>query len=256
MSSDSSSDQEDSVRAKDRQRAAVCCVALYQELEVGKSNTFARYNDLNFGEVILGPALSKQKPRILIATAYDFVNGVYVLTKYVAFKGSSALETLFDIADSQLQCLPTRATMKGHIHNGYFNTLKDDLPGPVELMAFCANLDLSSQTSDREDRTIFCGHGIGGALSHVAMLSLLFSLFGNDPEEMKNLSHENFLSIAFGAPLFLDEEARDFFSDSGQMPVESRFFNYNNEEDPVPLMLRKLGAYPSDPVLHKKVSSS
>ncbi|BBN04315.1 hypothetical protein MPTK1_3g03570 [Marchantia polymorpha subsp. ruderalis] len=247
--------QENSVRAKDRQRAAVCCGAVYQELEVAKSNIFARYNDLNFGEVILGPALSKQKPRILIATAYDFVKGVNVLTKYVAFKGSSALETLFDIADSQLQCPETRATMKGHIHNGYFNTLKDDLPGPVELMAFCANLGPSSQTSDREDRTIFCGHGIGGALSHVAMLSLLFSLFGNDPKEVKNFSHENFLSIAFGAPLFLDEEARDFFSDSGQMPVESRFFNYINEEDPVPLMLWKLGAYPSDPALHKKLNS-
>lgn len=73
--------QENSVRAKDRQRAAVCCGAVYQELEVAKSNIFARYNDLNFGEVILGPALSKQKPRILIATAYDFVKGVNVLTK-------------------------------------------------------------------------------------------------------------------------------------------------------------------------------
>ncbi|KAG6553350.1 hypothetical protein Mapa_005085 [Marchantia paleacea] len=250
-------DQDDSVRAKDRKRAAICCVAVYQELDVAKG-IFASYNDLNFGEVILGPGLTKQKPRILIATAYDYVNGYDVLTKYVAFKGSSALETLFDIADSQLQCqgpdVSSRATMKGHIHNGYFKALKEDLPGPVELMAFCANMGPSSQTSDREDRTIFCGHGLGGALSHVAMLSLLFSLFGNNPEEVKNLSHENFLSIAFGAPLFLDEDARDFFSDRGPMPVESRFLNYINDEDPVPLMLCKLGAYPPHPALHKKLN--
>ncbi|KAL2633634.1 hypothetical protein R1flu_005113 [Riccia fluitans] len=54
-----------------------------------------------------------------------------------------------------------------------------------------------------------------------------------------------FLSIAFGAPLFLDEEARDYFSEKGKVPMASRLMTYINEDDPVPLMLNGLIAHPS-----------
>ncbi|KAL2628630.1 hypothetical protein R1flu_013316 [Riccia fluitans] len=191
-----------------------------------------------------GRDIPTKYPRILVATAYDVYENSKILTSYVAFKGSSGLEkTIFDVAGSKLQhhgpedkSLP----MKGHIHNGIYKELVEELPDPMELLTFCDRMASDPKTPEHDQRClIFCGHGLGGALSHAAMLNLLFTTFGTDTKGMMECG-STCLSIAFGAPLFLDKQARDYFSEKGEVPLASRFMTYINEDDPVPLMLNEL----------------
>ncbi|KAL2633641.1 hypothetical protein R1flu_005120 [Riccia fluitans] len=167
-----------------------------------------KYNYLNFDKVILSPAdIPTKYPRILVATAYDVHENSKILTSYVAFKGSSGLEkTIFDVADSKLQhqgpddkSLP----MKGHIHNGIYKELVEELPDPMELMTFCDRMVSDPETPEVDQRRlIFCGHGLGGTLSHAAMLNLLFTTFGTDTKGMMDCgTHPS----TFTVPLMLNK---------------------------------------------------
>ncbi|KAH6556801.1 hypothetical protein KP509_1Z154800 [Ceratopteris richardii] len=82
-------------------------------------------------------------------------------------------------------------------------------------------------------RVVFCGHSVGGALAHLALVKYMLA-------NASRLEHDaEVAAIAFGAPHVCDEEAREYLS-GHRLNIERKIYNFVSLSDPVPFLLKSL----------------
>ncbi|KAG6554628.1 hypothetical protein Mapa_003646 [Marchantia paleacea] len=232
-------------------RAALCAKASYAR---DAARCFNGFEHLKFINVITTPTHEKEpsrsrkgmiravkrkmgvhrdfKPqRLLVASAQaDDPSEVEV---YVAFRGTAGWVDIFDDADFSQTSLvgfgdSFEGAVKGKFHNGFTKRLLNFLPDVNDIYAYVTSNALAD--GKKIGRLVFCGHSLGGAISHLAMLALFMTRLG--PE---NVPTRRYMSIAFGAPHIGDHLAAEFFK--RDFPVSRVLFTFVHEEDPVPFLL-------------------
>ncbi|KAL2642760.1 hypothetical protein R1flu_010347 [Riccia fluitans] len=235
-------------------RAALCATASYSREPLAKS--FISFEHLNFLNVLsapnheaevgsggrsrfreavrrkMGMHRETQSQGLLVAAAQSFEerNEVEV---YVAFRSVASWVDIFDDADcSQASLLGYgdnfEGEVKGKFHNGFSKHLTNHFPEVDDLYDYVHSDAITG--GKNVARLIFCGHSLGGAISHLAMLSLFMKRLG--PEDVPT---GRYVSIGFGSPHIGDQRAAEFFN--FDFPVGSVLFTLVHEDDPVPFLL-------------------
>lgn len=82
---------------------------------------------------------------------------------------------------------------------------------------------------------VFTGHGVGGAISHMALLSRLLCL---PNQSLLQWPTNNFVSIAFEAPSICNSKAGEYLRHI--LPAEDLFVNHVTDGDAVCVLLNNL----------------
>lgn len=85
---------------------------------------------------------------------------------------------------------------------------------------------------------VFCGHSVGGALAHVALVKYMLGVLNNESDRIDDFGEA--IAIGFGAPHICNRSARDYLRSCSSGEIERRIFNYVTMEDPVPRLLNSL----------------
>ncbi|KAG6553349.1 hypothetical protein Mapa_005084 [Marchantia paleacea] len=212
------------------------------------------------------------RQNLLVATAVDGdERSVYVAFR----GNSNLADIFSDVsepADIKLfQQSPVRYGLSpdmGSYHTNFCNRLSDMVPRLDGLLEFCRSLvvslpetspEASSQlqqndhpAADEGDasagqgrppppppplrtRLIFCGHSLGGALSHLAAVTYFLSMFGGTNDVLTHKYDDDCLSVTFGAPHVFDSKAAEFLQKD--LRVATRFLNFFQAKDPIPFLL-------------------
>ncbi|OAE32480.1 hypothetical protein AXG93_3242s1010 [Marchantia polymorpha subsp. ruderalis] len=192
------------------------------------------------------------KQNVLVATALDGDER----SVYVAFRGNSNLADVFsDVAEPAELPLFQQSSIRyglspdmGSYHTNFCNRLGDMVPRLDGLLEFCRSLVVSpgdsSQLRQQQNgnadaadggeclppararahapvrtRLIFCGHSLGGALSHLAAVTYLLSM---SSDGLSPKHDDECLSITFGAPHAFDSKAAEFLATRKDMRVAKR----------------------------------
>ncbi|KAL2633637.1 hypothetical protein R1flu_005116 [Riccia fluitans] len=236
------------------QRAAVCCLASYCELEQARQLFQQQFRSLNFKRVYVSPLAvpdgteerNRQSMLVAVAATSD------ELSVYVAFKGNNNLAELFSnvCQPSEIRPFQDSTSQPGFYHANFCRRLKQLVPRIDGLLEFCKGLLLSSIGNDTSStcstggaqgdfpnvrrRLVFCGHSLGGAISHLANLYTL-SMFRatTDPLDRKE-QRTGPVSITFGAPVVTDRRAARSID---KYLAHGQFLSFIHAKDPVPFML-------------------
>ncbi|KAL2633623.1 hypothetical protein R1flu_005102 [Riccia fluitans] len=236
------------------QRAAVCCLASYCELEQARQLFQQQFRSLNFKRVYVSPLVvpdgtegrNRQSMLVAVAATSD------ELSVYVAFKGNNNLAELFSnvCQPSEIRPFQDSTSQLGSYHANFCRRLKQLVPRIDGLLEFCEGLLLSSIGNDKistcstggaqgefpnvRRRLFFCGHSLGGAISHLANLYTL-SMFHatTDPLDRKE-QRAGPVSITFGAPVVTDRRAARSID---KYLAHGQFLSFIHAKDPVPFIL-------------------
>ncbi|KAL3696084.1 hypothetical protein R1sor_010160 [Riccia sorocarpa] len=236
-------------------RAALCATASYSREAAAKS--FIGFEHLDFLNVIAAPSRHEveagsrsrvgnfrevvkrkmgmhrenQSQGMLVASAQ--AENSDEVEVYVAFRGVASWEDIFDDADcSQASLLGFgdifEGEVKGKFHNGFSKHLTNNLPEVNDLYDYANSAAITG--GKKVARLVFCGHSLGGAISHLAMLALFMTRLG--PEDVPS---GRYMSIGFGSPHIGDQRAAELFN--SDFPVGRVLFTMVHRNDPVPFLL-------------------
>lgn len=140
--------------SRDISRAFLCSRAVYAETVVAAEHLYReaqRSNaNLTFEKVHMSLDFGLQK--FLVAYAADAI--------FIAFRGTASLE---DVASNlQAGAMPNRG---GSFHAGFFKR--------TDIFGGSGQNPLKELVRNQAKRIIFCGHSLGGAVSHLALLRFL-----------------------------------------------------------------------------------
>ncbi|KAH6556936.1 hypothetical protein KP509_1Z147100 [Ceratopteris richardii] len=156
-------------------------------------------------------------------------------TLYLCFGGTYGIADLITkglVGQVHLRSADLRAldnAIEGSYHEGFLDCLEEK----VVSMKLLIDLVRSRSVNYNARRVVFCGHSVGGALAHLALVKYMLA-------NASRLEHDaEVAAIAFGAPHVCDEEAREYLS-GHRLNIERKIYNFVSLSDPVPFLLKSL----------------
>ncbi|KAH9544611.1 hypothetical protein CY35_12G002800 [Sphagnum magellanicum] len=205
-------------RKEDLSRAIFCAQVVSHEDDAGAKKFLEQsqqtHPGIQFDKIQMSLDSGDKEQKFLVAYAND--------ATFIAFRGTKTLE---DVTDT----FQIDEYSKRHFHNGF---LKRSAVFNVGMAPYQPVLELLHQSGRR---IILCGHGVGGAVSH--MILLRFLLYYGEWDRIK-ADPNSIISIAFGAPHVCDEKFAEEVNKKSNF--KERFINFVNEADPVPRLLHNL----------------
>ncbi|XP_063729449.1 uncharacterized protein LOC134857043 [Symsagittifera roscoffensis] len=143
-------------------------------------------------------------------------------TLIVAFRGTSSKE---DVQSDIEIGFSTDNRLQGQIHGGFLSRAQE----VAESLGVILNI-----AKDNNARQILtCGHSLGGAVSSLVHMFLLFELHNSEQNDI-NISKENVINITFGAPMVGD---RVFANSVRERGFTENIFQFASAWDVVPVIL-------------------
>ncbi|CAK9198094.1 unnamed protein product [Sphagnum jensenii] len=205
-------------RKEDLSRAIFCAQVVSHEDDDGAQKFLEEsqqtHPGIQFDKIHMSLDYGDKAQKFLVAYAND--------ATFIAFRGTKTLKDVTDTFQFDENC-------KRYFHKGFLK--RSDVfnagTGP--------HVPIFELLSKSERRIILCGHGVGGAVSH--MILLRFLLYHGESNHIKD--HPNsIISIAFGAPHVCDQNVAEEVNINSNF--KERFINFVNEADPVPRLLHNL----------------
>jgi hypothetical protein len=168
------------LRREDLSRAMFCALAISQEDDVKEvEDKLKQHPDLQFEEIHISDPNLDGEPiqKFVVASAKDII--------FIAFQGM-VTPTDFIISDLQFD-----EQLGVNFHKGFFTRSNVFYGGQSPYRQLLLNELLRSKP-----RVIFCGHSLGGAVSHMVLLRFLLENQLHHPKPVSHLSVE--LARAFG----------------------------------------------------------
>jgi hypothetical protein len=168
------------LRKEDLSRAMFCALAISQEDDVQEvQDKLKQHPDIQFEEIHISVPNLDGDPiqKFVVASAEDII--------FVAFQGM-VTPTDFIISDLQFD-----EQLQVNFHKGFFTRSNVFYGGQSPYRHLLLNELLRSKP-----RVIFCGHSLGGAVSHMVLLRFLLENRQHHPKSVSHLSVE--LARAFG----------------------------------------------------------
>ncbi|KAH6557121.1 hypothetical protein KP509_1Z133400 [Ceratopteris richardii] len=148
-------------------------------------------------------------------------------TLYLCFGGTYGIADLITkglVGQVHLRSADLRAldnAIEGSYHEGFLDCLEEK----VVSMKLLIDLVRSRSVNYNARRVVFCGHSVGGALAHLALVKYMLA-------NASRLEHDaEVAAIAFGAPHVCDEEAREYLS-GHRLNIERKIYNFVSLSDP------------------------
>ena len=143
-------------------------------------------------------------------------------TLIVAFRGTSSKE---DVQSDIEIGFSTDNRLQGQIHGGFLSRAQE----VAESLGVILNI-----AKDNNARQILtCGHSLGGAVSSLVHMFLLFELHNSEQNDI-NISKENVINITFGAPMVGDKVFANSVRERG---FTENIFQFASAWDVVPAIL-------------------
>ncbi|KAH8944566.1 hypothetical protein BDL97_13G117600 [Sphagnum fallax] len=215
------------LRKEDLSRAMFCALAISQEDDVKEvKDKLKQHPDLQFEEIHISVPNLDGEPiqKFVVASTEDII--------FIAFQGM-VTPTDFIISDLEFD-----EQLGVNFHKGFFTRSNVFYGGQSPYRHLLLEELLSSKR-----RVIFCGHSLGGAVSHMVLLRFLLEnrLHHPKPDDYFQKFLDSMISIAFGAPPLCDAKAATLVNDNPDF--KWRFVNFVNQMDLVPRLLQR---YPPD----------
>ncbi|MCO5591951.1 hypothetical protein L7F22_045944 [Adiantum nelumboides] len=157
-------------------------------------------------------------------------------TLYVCFRGTQGIQDLItDGLFGQAQFTPSADlgvldnAIQGSYHQGFLLCLDQKVFSMRSLHSL-----MRSRSCYNARRVVFCGHSLGGALAHLAVIKYMLAnanSIGRDTGEVA--------AIAFAAPHICDQKARTYLRQH-VFNIEKKLYNFVALQDPVPFLLNSL----------------
>jgi hypothetical protein len=214
------------LRKEDLSRAMFCALAISQEDDVKEvEDKLKQHPDLQFEEIHISVPNLDGEPiqKFVVASADDII--------FIAFQGM-VTPTDFIISDLQFD-----EQLGVNFHKGFFTRSNVFYGGQSPYRQLLLKELLRSK------RVIFCGHSLGGAVSHMVLLRFLLEnqLHHPKPGDYFPKCLGSMISIAFEAPPLCDGVAAAVVNENPNF--KWRFLNFVNQMDFVPRLLQR---YPPD----------
>ena len=143
-------------------------------------------------------------------------------TLIVAFRGTSSKE---DVQSDIEIVFSTDNRLQGQIHGGFLSRAQE--------VAESLGLILNIAKDNNARQILTCGHSLGGAISSLVHMFLLFELHNSEQND-SNISKENVINITFGAPMVGN---RVFANSVGERGFTENIFQFASAWDAVPAIL-------------------
>jgi hypothetical protein len=169
------------LRKEDLSRAMFCALAISQEDDVKEvEDKLKQHPDLQFEEIHISVPNLDGEPiqKFVVASAEDII--------FIAFQG------MVTHADFIISDLEFDEQLGVNFHKGFFTRSNVFYRGQSSYW----QLLLKGLLFSKQQRVIFCGHSLGGAVSHMVLLRFLLENRLHHPKPVSHLSIE--LARAFG----------------------------------------------------------